>query len=45
MDAEKEIAVYFHVGIAKTGTTFLQDRVFPFLKISIISLRGTIKKR
>ena len=23
--------VYFHVGISKTGSTFLQKRVFPFL--------------
>ena len=24
--------IYFHVGISKTGSTFLQQRVFPFLK-------------
>ena len=24
--------IYFHVGISKTGSTFLQKRVFPFLK-------------
>ncbi len=27
-----EKVIYFHVGISKTGSTFLQQRVFPFLK-------------
>ena len=36
--------IYFHVGISKTGSTFLQKRVFPFKKISIISLQENILK-
>ena len=31
MSLENEIKVYFHVGTGKTGTTFLQYRVFPYL--------------
>ena len=27
-----EKIIYFHVGISKTGSTFLQQRVFPFIK-------------
>ena len=27
-----EKIIYFHVGISKTGSTFLQQRVFPILK-------------
>ena len=27
-----EKIIYFHVGISKTGSTFLQKRVFPFLR-------------
>ncbi len=32
MSSTNEIKVFFHVGTGKTGTTFLQYRVFPYLK-------------
>lgn len=32
MSSTNEKEVYFHVGTGKTGTTFLQYRVFPYLK-------------
>ena len=40
---EKEI--YFHVGTGKTGTTFLQYRVFQNLKAYIIFSGQNIKSR
>lgn len=44
MNSTSKINVYFHVGISKTGTTFLQHRVFPHFK-DIFYVRTTLYKK